>query len=509
MWQYHDGKMKELKQLYDKTSKQTQNRLQEIFDMFKITNDNLYNIADNKTKKRVNEYIEEWKDKGLLNGYFGMLANNIYKRNRVKNSEILELMIYSAFIEEQAKIEEKEMQIFKKDASYYYTEGINEVRKEKKHAPLFCIIPDAILLAMIEQANAKGYTYEMYKQTMMKSNADQIYRQALIDLQQQKELDITESVYQNIIAKQQNQKLCINGDKISGDIDMTMIGINNMAKVEGIVREDDGAKVVFLANIDGNETPMCHSLHRQEFYVDRENEFNRYYGETPKDLQIQQIKCYGLVLGINLPPINHHFHWCRSMVKYVPPTVEKQDKTWYNKLGNSNKNSIGGSGKGTFIEKISKEEIPQKLKQYEEDIRNMPIEYAVLIDKEGNVYSYQGAKSNLDITDRSLDGSIITHNHPEVGSFGKDDYNLLYINPKIEELRAVDEEYTYSLKLIKPLDITYNELYREGMQIAFETGEEIQHCTMLRLQEMGYIKYERRRKSQSKRFNRKMGKRNS
>ena len=34
MWKQHDNYMKQLKQLYNKTSKQTQNRLQEIFDTF-------------------------------------------------------------------------------------------------------------------------------------------------------------------------------------------------------------------------------------------------------------------------------------------------------------------------------------------------------------------------------------------------------------------------------------------------------------------------------------------
>ena len=105
-WQYHDEKMKELKQLYLKTSKQTQNKLQEIIDTFKFNFDTLYNIADTKNKRRINTYIEEWKDKGLLTGYFGTLAKNIYSRTRVKNSEILELLIYGAYIEEQSKLKE-------------------------------------------------------------------------------------------------------------------------------------------------------------------------------------------------------------------------------------------------------------------------------------------------------------------------------------------------------------------------------------------------------------------
>lgn len=56
MWKQHDNYMRQLKQLYNKTSKQTQNRLQELFDTFDFTSENIYNIADNKTKKK-NKYI--------------------------------------------------------------------------------------------------------------------------------------------------------------------------------------------------------------------------------------------------------------------------------------------------------------------------------------------------------------------------------------------------------------------------------------------------------------------
>ena len=122
IWNYHDTKMQELKQLYNKISKQTQNRLQEISDTFNFTSENIYDIADNKTKKRINTYIEQWKEQKLLIGYFSVLANNIYKRTRVKNSEILELLIYSAYIEEQSKLEEHEKQIMYEDANYYYEE---------------------------------------------------------------------------------------------------------------------------------------------------------------------------------------------------------------------------------------------------------------------------------------------------------------------------------------------------------------------------------------------------
>lgn len=141
--------MQKMKIIYQRISRQTQNKLQEIFDTFNFTSENIYNIADNKTKRRINTYIEQWKEQKLLIGYFSVLANNIYKRTRVKNSEILELLIYSAYIEEQSKLEEQEKQIMYEDANYYYEEGQKEVNKKKKPS----IIPMALFLALLDQPN--------------------------------------------------------------------------------------------------------------------------------------------------------------------------------------------------------------------------------------------------------------------------------------------------------------------------------------------------------------------
>lgn len=329
-WQYHDKKMIELKQLYNRISKQTQNRLQEIIDTFNFKFDTLYNIADNKIKNRVNTYIEEWKDKGLLSDYFGILAKNIYNRTRVKNSEILELLIYGAYVEEQAKLKEQELNIMYDDVNYYYEQGQQEVNNTlpKKERKPINILKWALFLALLDQQNSKGYIYEQYIETIIKYNSDKIYRQMTIDLQQQKNIDITDDIYQNIIKRQGNSKLNINGDKISGDIDTQLIGVNNLAKLEGIKELDNNAQVRFIAVIDGKETEMCHSLDNQVFYINKENIFDRYYGETQKELRIERIKCFGLITGLNLPPISHHFHWCRSYIVYLP--VEKNKKTKYN-----------------------------------------------------------------------------------------------------------------------------------------------------------------------------------
>lgn len=316
MWKQHDNYMKQLKQLYNKTSKQTQNRLQEIFDTFNFTTENIYNIADNKTKKRINTYIKGWKEQGLIknNSYFTALANNIYKRTRVKNSEILELLIYSVYIEEQSKLEEQETQIMYEDANYYYEQGQQEVNKKKKPS----ILTMALFLVLLDQPNYSGFNWKQYIEATMQYNTQQIYKQAILDIQQQKDLKIDSNEFQTIIQRQNNQKLKVNNDKISGALDLQMVGLNNLAIVEGIkLIAGNDAKVKFIAVEDDKTTLMCDSLNNQEFYINKENVFDRYYGETQKDLRIERIKCQGLVLGLNLPPIQHHFHYCRSTIMYL------------------------------------------------------------------------------------------------------------------------------------------------------------------------------------------------
>ncbi len=318
--------MRELKRIYNRVSKQKQERLQMIFDTYHFTSDNLYNISDNKTKNRMNIYIEEMKDAGLLNGYFGILASNVYRRTRVKNSEILELLIYGAYIEEQSKVNKTELNLFKDVANYYYEQGQEEVNETLRKKKIVSVIPDAVFLSLLDMPNSKGYVWKQYVEATIKYNAEQIYRQCVINIQQNKENQIEDAIFQNLIKKQQNAKLCINGDKISGDVDLTLIGLNNQAKMQGIYCFDEKAKCKFISIEDEATTKECQSLNRQEFFLDDWNEFYRY---SKTNGSLVKYRCYGLVVGLNLPPINDGFHWCRSTITYLP-TIAKEEEKEYN-----------------------------------------------------------------------------------------------------------------------------------------------------------------------------------
>lgn len=430
--------MIELKKNYQRINKQTQNKIQEIFDGINIGFNELYSIADAKKKKKIDTYIEEWQDKGLLKGYFGTLAKNIKNKTRVKNSEILELLIYGAYIEEQSKLEKVELNIFKEDVNYYYQQGQEEVNKTLKKKKKVSVIPDAIFLALIDMPNSKGYIWKEYIEAIIKYNADQIYRQATIDLQQQKKLDITNNIYQNLIKRQQNSKLNVNDNKISGDIDLTLIGINNKAKLEGISSFDENAKVKFIGINDEKQTDMCKSLNGQEFYIHDWNEFERY---SKSNVCIKKYRCYGLVSGLNLPPINDGFHWCRSYIIYLPP-VEKQERTEYN----------------LDIPKISKE-----VKQILENTK--------LNSKVKRLFNKYLTKDN-----------VIIDNKNDKAMYYNINNDRIYINPSHPDFKYYDLPESLSHEIMHMIDIRNsisdkinidNELRRARLQIDIDEDKYI------------------------------------
>ena len=141
-----------------------------------------------------------------------------------------------------------------------------------------------------------GYIWKKYVEAITKYNAEQIYRQFTIDLQQQKKPDISNDIYQNIINRQCNSKLKINKDKVSGNVDLTLIGINNMAKLEGIKKLDNDGKCQFISDQCEHVTMMCSSMDKMIFNINDWNEFDRWYGETAKELKVERIKIFGLVL---------------------------------------------------------------------------------------------------------------------------------------------------------------------------------------------------------------------
>ena len=327
-WNDTDKLLKQFKTKYIKLNQRLKNDIQAIFDSPDINKDNIFQYAASEQKKKIDLLIEEWSDDGLLSGYFKYLANSIHNRSRVKNFEILHLLIYKTYVKNHSKLDKYENKLFNEVANTKYAQGQEEVYRATNDRSKPSRLPNYLLLSLLALPNPKGYIWNDYVEATMLSNADQIYRQAVIDIQQDRKPVVDKTIYDSILNAQRKRYLNINGDKISGDLVLQVTSLVNNALVEGYKKVDKNAKVRFIAEIDQRTTEMCRSLDEQVFSVNDWNTFQRY---SYDDGRIVNYKIFGLVAGANLPPINNHFHWCRSTVTYqLDMTRDKLNKSLMN-----------------------------------------------------------------------------------------------------------------------------------------------------------------------------------
>lgn len=167
-------------------------------------------------------------------------------------------------------------------------------------------------------------------------------------------------------------------------------------------------------------------------------------------------------------------------------------------LGQSN--DIGAS-KTTrkFVEKIKLNQIDNKIQEYNDIIKSKDVEFAYVIQKNGEVFRFEGNEQTVNIYDIEFDDAIITHNHLKdkyddiYKSFGEDDFNFLKKNPKVKKLYEINEEYSYSVSVLKELDIDKTYARNKGLELMIKEvgyGDD-QHYMFKWLRNEGYVDYER------------------
>lgn len=154
-------------------------------------------------------------------------------------------------------------------------------------------------------------------------------------------------------------------------------------------------------------------------------------------------------------------------------------------------------GKPELLGQIDPKNTDEAIKYYNEQIRNQEVEHSFTIDQNGNVYYSVGNKESVSLTGIDLKGATITHNHPAsngILSFGKDDFKFLQEYGNIRELVAVNERYTYSVKLLKSLgELSYSSYYRRAMEETDITDPDcdFQHTVFEILEKEGFVQYVR------------------
>jgi len=326
-WRYTDMKLRDYLKIYKKISSKTQDNIQDIFNSIDFEYIDLSKPISNNQRKKLLRVIDEWKESNLLNGYFGFKVDELIKKRYITNQEMLDILLWGAYIKERNQLDEYEQVLFTEIGQDLYRQGIEEIKPTKKKK---WSLTWEYIWSMLCLPNVKGSSWVTYIEALALTNAQEVERQATIQLQQNKKLNIEDDVFKNIIKKQQNRYISINGDKTSGALDSQVVEIANKSLLKA--GEDVSQKKLrarFIAEIDDKTTKMCDGMNGMLFYVNDWNRFYRYSADDGRDV-LYTIK--GLEVGANLPPINNHFHYCRSTITYLTEMKYNELLAEYNQL---------------------------------------------------------------------------------------------------------------------------------------------------------------------------------
>lgn len=341
-WNYTDLKLKDYLRIYKKTNLKTQDNIQDIFNGIDFNYMDLNKPISNNQRKKLSRVVDEWKQLELLKGYFEYKVIEILNKRYITNQEMLSILLWGAFVKERSQLDEYEKVLFTEIGQDLYKQGIDEIKPTKKKK---WSLTWEYIWSMLCLPNVKGSSWITYIEALALTNAQELERQTIIQLQQNKKPNIEDDVFKNILKKQQNRYISINDDKISGALDSQVVEIANKSLLKA--GEDVGQKKLrarFIAEIDDRTTKMCDGMNGMLFYVNDWNRFYRYSDDDKRDV-LYTIK--GLEVGANLPPINNHFHYCRSTITYLTEMKYNELIAEYNQL-----------------KRIIPSEVPESLEEY-------------------------------------------------------------------------------------------------------------------------------------------------
>ncbi len=311
-WQYVREELNKFQKKYLSVNKDTQDKIQDLFDSLNITYQDLSKPISKKDKDRLKRKISKWKKEGIFRGYFKFHTEELMK-GTITYRSLIEILLYGIEMEEQEELSDSISALFISSSLSCYNQGRKDLRKKE-----ISILPQVLLTTFVMTA-VNGIMWKDYIDAFYLTNMQEIQRRYLISLQQNKEPSVYDDTWQRVFEIQRNRLIDIskidNEVKYSGGIDKYVTTYGNMAYIDA--GSDGNQKVMFISDKCDHVTAMCSYMDGMIFNTKDRNIFKRPMGKTAKDLVLQPLDIKGLIIGINQPPIEEHFHWCHSVLTYI------------------------------------------------------------------------------------------------------------------------------------------------------------------------------------------------
>lgn len=300
MWKLLNNLEKKI--LKDITVDDLSDEIKQINDSYTLDN----KIALNSVVERFKRYVT--KNYDVLSNYGKYEAKKLLKRTKLTNAEISKFLLYILYSRKQKEIDEISNIAIQKIVTETYKQETEKVHKQTGVIiPLFDIGIIATLMAM---SNSRGYVWNEYMESTTLYNADETYRYLLINGSTKGINDLVQKQKNRILKVKKNPS---NEDKYTGALEEQLVFLTNQTKLLAYENMKID-KVKFIGIEDEKQTHMCQTLDGQVFYTNKMNVYSRYSDFDKKNIIY---RTQGLKIGENLPPINNHFHWCRSSITYL------------------------------------------------------------------------------------------------------------------------------------------------------------------------------------------------
>ena len=265
-------------------------------------------------------------------------------------------------------------------------------------------------------------------------------------------------------------------------------------------------KYKYVATLDSRTSELCRELDGKEFEVSK--------AQTGVNYPPMHPRCRSTTISVidktDYSRLKRSARDENGEIQYVPKSMTY--KEWKHKYVDKSAESgiiksmgLGANSDGSIekhdvpkliktIDPNDREAIRREFAEFEKTVVNEPIEHALVITKDGEVYHCYGVKDRVfvdsDLGDK-LSGASVSHNHPidvTEYSFSDDDVRLFYLS-NMNELIGFDEKYEYCLSR------TDMEIDKEPKN--WDMSENVQHSNVILDIERKYnncFGYKRRKK---------------
>ena len=312
-WKNTDSLLKLFKKTVRDLTKELNNEILDTFDSVDVALTDLNKPISQRERSRLRRLGKQWKEAGLKNKFLDYRLSTVNRKTTYADFiMILLLGIYAMYMKEVYDSSKKTFKSVAKDAQ-------KQAEEEMGRKPLF---PFLLTWAFIESlliVRSLQTSLSDYLGLLVEQFAEKIYKLFVQSKQSPDNVGINEAALDMILQQQENQLINVNGDKESGVFTDAARQVWNASYIEPYKSEN--VQVRFIAEMDNVTTKMCRGMDNMLFYT---NDWNRYVRWSDYDKRDIMYTTFGLVAGENLPPIDNHFHWCRSTITYqIDMPVEK------------------------------------------------------------------------------------------------------------------------------------------------------------------------------------------